>query len=85
MAGRVTVGVDVGVGDNVGVYVGVKVGEGLGTGVNVATGVGDAATARSDAVPRDPRAAHPARHRSGNRTASSSQPRRGRESWIRMG
>ena len=81
MGGRIHVGVGVGVGHRVGVGigvdVGVKVGEGVGTGVNVATGgVGDgaAATARSVAGLRDMRAAHPARHRSGNRTASS-QPR----------
>ena len=92
MGGPVTVGVAVGVGVGngvgVGVDVGVKVGEEVGTGVNVATGgVGDgaAATARSAAGLRDPRAAHPARHRHGSRTASSSQPRRGWEAWIRMG
>lgn len=70
-------------GGPVGVDVGVKVGEGVGTGVNVAaggTGDGAAATARSAAG----RAAQPARHRSGSRTASSSQTRRGREAWIRM-
>ena len=90
MAGPVHVGVDVGVGVGVGnrvgvgVDVGVKVGEGMGTGVNVGTGVGDAATARTAAGLRDVRAAHPARQRSGSRTASSGQLRRGWEAWTRM-
>ena len=74
------VGVGVGhmVGVGIGVDVGVKVGEGVGTGVNVGIGgVGDGAAARSAAGLRDVRAAHPARHRHGSRTASSSQRGRG--------
>ena len=85
-----TVGAGVGVGNRVavGVDVGVKVGEGVGTGVNVATvgtGDGDAATTRSVATPPDLRAVQPARHRSGSRTASSSQPRRGRKAAVGWG
>ncbi len=90
----VNVGVDVGVGVcvgnlvGVGVDVGVKVGVGVATDVNVATGGtgdGDAATARSVAAPPDLLAVHPARHRSRSRTASSRQPRRGREAAVDSG
>ncbi len=80
-----TRGVGGAVGDNVGVGVGVKVSDGVATGMTVATGgTGDGvvATARSVATSSDLRAAQPARHRSGNRTASNSQTRRGRKASI---
>lgn len=78
-------GVEVGVGNHVGVGVDNNVGVGVDVGVEVGEGVGtsvNVATARSDAGLRDVREAHPARHRSGNRTTNSSQPQRGRSASV---
>ena len=80
-------GVEVGVGNHVGVGVSVdnNVGVGVAVGVEVGEGVGtsmNVATARSDAGLRDVWEAHPARHRSGNRTTNSSQPQRGRSASV---
>gem|GEM_PF-3945983 len=69
-------------GDNVGVGVDVGNNVSVTVGVGVRVGDGEAATARSVATPPDLREVHPAGHRSRSSTASSSQPRRGREAAV---